>query len=249
MLDIQSYKVNIFADGADIDAILRLASNPLIAGFTCNPTLMRKAGVADYESFARQALQSIPDKPVSFEVLSDDFQEMEAQAKTIASWGSNVFVKIPITNTKGQSSLELIKRLSPQIHLNVTAMTTVDQVKSVVPALCGGLESYVSVFAGRIADSGRDPLPVMRSCLEILALPDNQHIKLLWASPREVYNIVQAEDIGCHIITVTDDILKKIPLLGGDLLKVSLDTVKMFYNDGQTAGYDIKTIEDRAKAI
>jgi transaldolase len=233
-------KVKIFGDGADKQTILNLNADPMIAGFTTNPTLMRKAGVADYEAFARDVLSVVKDKPISFEVFSDDFEEMEQQALQIASWGPNVNVKIPITNTKGQLSLPLIEKLSKAgVKLNVTAMTLYEQAASVAPLLSTGAGGMVSVFAGRIADSGRDPMPIMTRCVEMLK--SHANVELIWASPRELYNIVQADQIGCHIITVTADILKKLPLLGGDLGQVSLDTVKMFYNDATAAGYTIRT--------
>jgi transaldolase len=237
---IQSLKVKIFGDGADKDAIFKLNQDPLIAGFTTNPTLMRRAGISDYERFAREILALVKDKPISFEVFSDDFDEMEKQAIAIASWGDNVNVKVAITDTKGASSLPIIERLSGRgITLNITAMTTFEQVEKVTPALSRGAGGIVSVLAGRIADSGRDPLFIMSKCVDLLKTHPN--VELLWASPRELYNIVQADDIGCHIITVTGDILKKLPLLGGDLTEVSLDTVKMFYNDAQAAQYFIET--------
>jgi transaldolase len=236
----QDLKVKIFGDGADKDTILALNANPQIAGFTTNPTLMRKAGVEDYEAFAKDVLLSVKQKPISFEVFSDEFDEMEAQARQIATWGTNVNVKIPITNTRGQLSIPLIERLSAAgIVVNVTAMTLYEQVAAVVPALSKGAGGMVSIFAGRIADSGRDPLPTMEKCLELLK--EHRNIELIWASPRELYNIIQADSIGCHIITVTADILKKLPLLGGDLGKVSLETVNMFYNDAKSAGYNFRT--------
>jgi transaldolase len=235
---VQSLKVKIFGDGADKEAIFKLNQDPLIAGFTTNPTLMRRANISDYERFAREVLAVVKDKPISFEVFSDDFDAMEKQARAIASWGDNVNVKVTITNTKGESSLPLIERLSGLgIKLNITAMTTFEQVEEVVPALSSGAGGIVSVLAGRIADTGRDPLPIMLKCVEILKRYPG--VELLWASPRELYNIVQADDIGCHIITVTGDILKKLPLLGGDLDDVSLDTVKMFFNDAQAAKFSI----------
>jgi transaldolase len=239
-MNAHSLKVKIFGDGADMQTILNLNADPRIAGFTTNPTLMRKAGVEDYEAFARAVLAAVTDKPISFEVFSDDLDEMEAQAREIASWGANVNVKIPITNTKGMLCLPIIERLSASgVKLNVTAMTLYEQVAAVTPLLSKGSGGILSVFAGRIADSGRDPVPVMQRCLDLV----NSHpgCELLWASPRQVHNIVQADEIGCHIITVTADILKKLPLLGGDLGAVSLDTVQMFYNDAQAAGYTIRT--------
>lgn len=232
-------KTKIFADGAEKAGILELHNNPLISGFTTNPTLMRKAGIKDYKEFAQDILKSITDKPISFEVFSDDFNEMEKQALEIASWGNNVIVKIPITNTKSESSVNLISKLSAQgVKINATAMMTVEQVKSVIPGLSKGPGSYVSIFAGRIADAGIDPVPIMKEIMNLLKNYPN--IELIWASPRELFNIVQANEIGCHIITVTNDILKKLPTLGKDLTEFSLDTVKMFFNDASAAGYTIK---------
>ena len=230
--------VKLFADGADKDGMLEMYANPLISGFTTNPTLMKVAGVDNYRSFAQDILAHINDKPISFEVFSDDFIEMETQGLEIASWGKNVNVKIPITNTKAESSINLIDNLSNQgVSLNVTAMMTVDQVRSVLPALSNGPGGYVSVFAGRIADAGFDPLPVMSEVVNILK--DYPNIELIWASPRELYNVVQADNIGCHIITATNNILKKLPTLGKNLDQFSLETVKMFYDDASEAGYSI----------
>jgi len=235
-----SLRVKIFADGADRASILELARHPLIQGFTTNPTLMRKAGVTDYESFGRELTEAIPGRPFSFEVLSDEFDEMEQQALRIASWGSNVYVKIPIMNTRRESSAPLVRRLARQgVKINVTAVMTLDQVDSVIPALRNGPPSYISIFAGRVADAGCDPLPIMAGALtRIQAYPQ---IELIWASPRELFNVVQAHQIGCHIITVTHDILKKLPMLGRDLTDYSLDTVKMFVEDARDAGFTLKT--------
>ena len=231
-------KVKLFADGADKGGMLEMYANPLISGFTTNPTLMKMAGVSDYESFAKDILTHITDKPISFEVFSDEFDEMKRQALEIASWADNIYVKIPITNTKAESSVDLIAALSEQnVKINVTAMMTVEQVQSVLQALVNGPGSYVSVFAGRIADAGLDPLPVMSEVVEILK--DYSNIELIWASPRELYNVIQANDIGCHIITATNNILKKLPTLGKDLDQFSLETVKMFYDDASEAGYSI----------
>jgi transaldolase len=239
-----SLKTKIFADGAEKASMLELHNNPLISGFTTNPTLMRKAGIKDYNEFAQDILKLITDKPVSFEVFSDNFDEMERQAIEIARWGSNVIVKIPITNTKGESSVDLIGRLSAKgIKINATAMMTIDQVISVLPGLSEGSGGYVSIFAGRIADAGVDPLPVMKEVMELLQ--DYPNIELIWASPRELFNIVQANEIGCHIITVTNDILKKLPTIGKDLTEFSLDTVKMFFNDASAAGYSIKYASEK----
>ncbi len=231
-------KVKLFADGADKKGMLEMYANPAISGFTTNPTLMKIAGVEDYKSFALDILTLIKDKPISFEVFSDEFDEMERQALEIASWADNIYVKIPITNTKSESSIELIDLLSRKsVKINVTAMMTVDQVKSVLPGLSKGPASYVSVFAGRIADVGIDPLPIMSEVVEILKAYPN--IELIWASPRELYNVVQANSIGCHIITATNNILKKLPTLGKDLNQFSLETVQMFYNDAHDAGYTL----------
>jgi transaldolase len=233
---ISELKIKIFADGADKEGMLEMYRSPLIKGFTTNPTLLRKAGVSDYQAFALDILKAIPDRPISFEVLSDEFDEMEIQARKISVWGKNVYVKIPVTNTRGESSINLIRKLARAgIKLNVTAMMTLDQVRNVVRALDGGISAYVSVFAGRIADTGRDPVPLMSAMVELLRLYSN--IELIWASPREILNIFQADFIGCQIITVTHDILKKLDLIGKDLDEFSLDTVKMFRDDALKAGY------------
>jgi len=230
--------LKLFADGADKDDMLEMYANPLISGFTTNPTLMKVAGVTDYKSFAKDILTHIKDKPISFEVFSDEFDEMEKQALEIGSWADNIYVKIPITNTKAESSVDLIDSLSSaNVKVNVTAMMTVDQVKSVLDALAKGPGSYVSVFAGRIADAGLDPLPIMNEVVNILQ--DYPNIELIWASPRELYNVIQANDIGCNIITATNNILRKLPTLGKDLDQFSLETVKMFYDDAKEAGYTI----------
>ena len=240
MPDIALFRVKIFADGADRTSILELAANPLIKGFTTNPTLLRKAGITDYEAFGRSLARAIPNRPFSFEVLSDDFDQMEQQALQIANWGENVYVKIPITDTRGRSSAALVKRLAEHgVKLNVTALMTLDQVDAVVPGLRNGPPSCISIFAGRVADAGCDPLPILRGALERMrAYPQ---IELIWASPRELFNIVQAEEIGCHIITVTHDLLKKLPLIGRDLTEYSLDTVKMFVNDARAANFVLET--------
>jgi transaldolase len=230
--------VKLFADGADKKGILEMYANPLISGFTTNPTLMRAAGITNYKSFAIDILSEIKDRPISFEVFSDDFIEMEKQALDIASWGENVYVKIPITNTKNESCAPLIESLSKQgVKINVTAMMTVEQVKKVLPGLSQGPAGYVSVFAGRIADAGQDPIPIMEQVVSLLL--DNPKIELIWASPREIYNVIQADSIGCHIITATNNILKKLPNLGKDLNQFSLETVKMFYDDATEAGYNL----------
>ena len=234
--DVKNLKVKIFADGADKTDILELAKHPLVRGFTTNPTLMRTAGVTNYEAFARDVLSAIVDRPFSFEVIADDFEQMYVQARTIASWGPNVYVKIPVTNTKAQSSVKLIERLSGDgVKLNVTAIMSLEQVRAVVQSLDSGVPACVSVFAGRVADTGRDPLPLMSEAMEILR--DHPNLELIWASPREVLNIFQADQIGCHIITVTRSLLDKLPAIGKDLEEFSLDTVKMFYRDAQLAGF------------
>lgn len=231
-------KVQIFADGADKAGILEHYANPLIKGFTTNPTLMRKVGITDYEAFARDILESIKDRPISFEVFSDDFGEMYRQAKLIASWGDNVYVKIPITNTKTESAVPLIRRLAPEgVKMNVTALFTLSQVEAVSDALADAASSNISIFAGRIADAGVDPLPTMVRALEIMASRPQQ--ELIWASPRELFNVVQAHDIGCHIITATSDILAKLKLIGKDLDQYSLETVQMFYTDASAAGFNL----------
>ena len=238
MLPIKNLKVKIFADGAEKASMLEMARKPFIRGFTTNPTLMRKGGVSDYARFAKEIIAAIPDKPISFEVFSDDFSEMERQAKLIASWGKNVYVKIPITNTKGASSLPLVKRLAEDgIKVNVTAILTLAQVEATAKALSPKTASVVSVFAGRIADTGRAPIPLMKKAKALLA--KNKKAELLWESTREVINITQAEKAGCHIITVPNDILKKIDKWGYDTGQLSLDTVRMFYADGKQAGYSL----------
>lgn len=229
-------KVKIFADGADLQGMLQMYAKPWIKGFTTNPTLMRKAGISDYKAFAIQVLKAIPDRPISFEVFSDDFPEMERQAREIATWGPNVYVKIPITNTRAESSMELCRTLAGSgLKLNVTALMTVDQVRGIAGALAGGPPACVSVFAGRVADTGVDPVPLMSEAVAVLSPHPN--IELIWASPRELLNIVQAHQIGCHIITVTNDILGKLDLLGKDLDDYSLDTVKMFHRDAVASGF------------
>ena len=230
--------IKIFADGADKVGMLSMYKNLRIDGFTTNPTLMRKAGITDYIGFAKEILQTIDDKPVSFEVFADEFEEMERQAREIATWGSNVYVKIPVTNTKKVSCTSLIKKLSAEgVQLNITAILSLEQVSDVADALKNGSSSFVSVFAGRIADTGVDPVPLMKRALEILKPVSNA--ELLWASPREVLNVYQAESIGCHIITATNDILKKLDLKGKDLEEYSLETVQMFFDDAQQAGYKL----------
>ena len=238
MPDLNDLRVKIFADGADREGLLALAANPLIRGFTTNPTLMRAAGVTDYEAFARDVLEQLDDRPISFEVFSDDFSDMERQALKISAWGDNVYVKVPVTNTKRESSVDLIRRLAGlEVHLNVTAMMTPAQVETVAAALADGPSAFVSVFAGRIADTGRDPVPLMTEALSVLA--PHRHLELIWASPREILNVLQADAIGCHVITVTHDLLKKLSIIGRDLDDYSLDTVKMFFNDAHSAGYSL----------
>lgn len=246
-MSTSKFSVKIFADGADLDGIKTMATNPWIRGFTTNPTLMRKAGVTDYKSFASEVLQSIPDRPVSFEVFADDFDEMENQAMEIASWGKNVNVKIPVTNTKREFSGPLIRRLSQNgVQLNITAVMTLRQISAIADCLADETSAIISVFAGRIADTGVDPLPIMREALRILKQKPNA--ELLWASPREVLNIVQANDVGCHIITATNDILKKLSLFGKDHTEYSLETVQMFYKDASAAGFTIPDSRQRLSA-
>jgi len=238
MKQVTQLKVQIFADGADKAGMLEMYAKPYISGFTTNPTLMRKAGITEYEFFARDILAAIPDRPISFEVFADDFAEMERQAKRISRWGKYVSVKIPVTNTKGESSVPLAQKLSHDgIALNVTAIFTLDQVQAVVDVVKGGAPCYISVFAGRVADTGVDPVPLMAEA--VARLSDAPNTQLIWASPRELLNIFQADDIGCHVITVTNDILKKLSLAGKDLTAYSLETVKMFYEDGRAAGYTL----------
>lgn len=238
MKRIVDLSIKIFADGADQQAMAELAQDPLIKGFTTNPTLMRKAGVEDYEAFARNILQIIPDRPISFEVFSDEFSEMTDQALKIAEWGENVYVKIPVTNTRAESSAEVVHELAQAgVQLNVTAMMTLAQVREISAALSGGPSAFLSVFAGRIADTGRDPLPIMAAAVELLGLYPN--LELIWASPRELLNIFQADAVGCHIITVTSGILRKLALVGKELSEFSLDTVKMFREDALNAGYKL----------
>jgi transaldolase len=233
-------KVKLFADGADLAGIKEMAANPAIKGFTTNPTLMRKAGVADYKAFALQALQVVGGRSISFEVFADEFGEMEKQAHEIASWGKNIYVKIPITNTNREFSGPLVERLSRAgVQVNVTALMTVDQVKRVTERLAPDTPAIISVFAGRIADTGRDPMPIMAEAVRIMKAKPKA--ELIWASPRELLNIVQAGEVGCHIITATNDILKKLSLVGKDLDQYSLETVEMFHKDAKAAGYSITT--------
>ena len=238
MKKIEHLKVKIFADGADRAGMLEMHAKPYIKGLTTNPTLMKKVGLTDYRAFCKDILTSIKDKPLSFEVFSDDFAEMERQALEIASWGENVYVKIPVTNTKQETCYALVKKLAAQnVKLNVTAIMTLTHVRDVVAALNPDVPSYVSIFAGRIADTGRDPVPLMSAAVEQLKVAPAA--ELIWASPRELLNIFQADQIGCQVITVTNDLLKKLSLVGYDLDEYSLDTVKMFYNDAVAAGFKL----------
>jgi transaldolase len=240
-MSLSKLRTKIFADGAELDGMLALYRQPHIKGFTTNPTLMRKAGISDYREFALQALRAITDKPISFEVFSDEFHVMERQAHEIATWGENVYVKIPVTNTRRTPAYDLIHRLSHSgVKVNVTAILTIDQVREVSAAVKGGAPSNVSVFAGRIADTGRDPVPLMSEAVQILSA--EPRAELIWASPRELLNIFQADAIGCHIITVTHDILKKLPIVGKSLDDYSLETVKMFYDDAKAAGFELEGV-------
>lgn len=233
---ITDLRIKIFADGADKVGMLQMYALPYIQGFTTNPTLMRKAGIQDYEAFARDIVEAIPDRPISLEVFADDEAEMERQARKIATWGPNVYVKIPVTNTKKASSVGLAGRLAQAgVKLNVTALMPLEQVRDISTALAGGPPACISVFAGRIADTGVDPVPLMTDALGILKAHPN--IELIWASPRELLNIFQADAIGCHIITVTNDLLQKLNLVGKDLHEYSLDTVKMFHRDASASGF------------
>jgi transaldolase len=238
MKSLDQLKVKIFADGADKAGMLEMYDKPYVKGLTTNPTLMRKAGITDYKAFAKDILRAIPDRPISFEVFSDDFADMERQALQIADWGDNVYVKIPVTNTKRETCYSLVKKLTAQkVKLNITALMTLEQVRDVVSVLEPSVPSYVSVFAGRIADTGRDPVPLMSAAVEMLKVAPAS--ELIWASPRELLNIFQADAIGCQVITVTNDILKKLSLVGYGLDDYSLDTVKMFYNDAVAAGFKL----------
>jgi transaldolase len=232
--------VKLFADGADLSGIKEMYANPLIKGFTTNPTLMRKAGIEDYQAFAMQVLKAVPDRPVSFEVFADEFDEMEQQALEIAAWGRNVNVKIPVTTTRGEFSGPLVETLSKAgVAVNVTAVMTLEQVRKITERLAPGTPAIISVFAGRIADTGRDPVPIMAEAVRIMKAKPKA--ELIWASPRELLNIFQADAVGCHIITATNDILKKLSLVNKDLDRYSLETVEMFYRDATAAGYKITT--------
>jgi transaldolase len=236
---MNNLKIKLYADGANLTSMINLAKRDDIKGFTTNPTLMRKDGVQDYRAFAKEVLKAIPDKPISFEVFSDDLVEMEKQAKEIASWADNVYVKIPITNTKSESTIPIISTLSHAgVKVNVTAVFTLQQTLDAALALRYGCPSIVSIFAGRIADAGINPTPIMQAALATCASIE-PNIELLWASPRELYNIIEANNVGCHIITVSHDLLNKMKLFGKDLTEFSLSTVQMFYNDAQKAGYSL----------
>ncbi|HTP96270.1 MAG TPA: transaldolase [Burkholderiales bacterium] len=240
MTSTANLKVKLFADGANLAGMKEMYANPMIKGFTTNPTLMRNAGVQDYKAFAGEVLAAIPDRPISFEVFADEFDEMERQALEIASWGKNVNVKIPVTNTRRQFSGPLIERLSKAgVSLNVTAVMTLEQVSAITECLAPNVPAIISVFAGRIADTGRDPVPIMAQAVRIMAA--RPRAELIWASPRELLNIFQADAAGVHIITATNDILKKLALVGKDLGQYSLETVEMFYKDAKAAGYGIAT--------
>jgi len=235
---LDQLKIKIFADGADRAGMLALYKNPLIQGFTTNPTLMKVAGNRDYEAFARDIIGAIPDVPISLEVFSDDLEEMASQAKKIASWGPNVYVKIPITNTRGESTRRLVEELAKSgLKLNITAITTLDQVRLMTDALALAPSAFVSIFAGRIADHGRDPLTVVKPAVSLLS--NMKNVEIIWASPRELLNLFQANQAGCHVITITKLLLDKLPIIGKDLDQVSLDTVRMFYNDACTAGFKL----------
>lgn len=235
---IENLKVKLFSDGADFDGMLKMAADPRIKGFTTNPTLMRKAGITDYEAFGRKVASAIPDRPISLEVFADDFDGMVRQGRTIATWAPNINVKIPVTDTQGQFTGPVIRTLADQgVALNITAILSLDQVRQVAGAINPDVPAIVSVFAGRIADTGIDPVPLMKEAAAILR--DRPKAELLWASPRELLNVFHADEAGCHIITATPDILGKLKLVGKNLDAYSLETVKMFYNDAASAGYDI----------
>ena len=238
MKRVDQLSVKIFADGADLLGMVEMYRKPYIKGFTTNPTLMRKAGVTDYPAFASQVLKAIPDRPISFEVLSDEFEEMDRQAREIASWGENVYVKIPVTNTRRESTCDLVRRLSHSgVKVNVTALFTTAQVELITGAVKDGAPSYISVFAGRIADAGIDPVPIMARSVDIMVQAPRS--ELIWASPREILNLVQADQVGCHIITMTHDLLKKLDCLGKNLEQYSLETVRMFHGDAVAAGFTL----------
>lgn len=239
MSEARALRVKLFADGADVKDMQALAARPEIQGFTTNPTLMHKAGIRDYRRFAHEVLAVVGAKPISFEVFADDFPEMDRQAREIATWGPSVYVKIPVTDTGGRSTVDLVRRLSQDgVRVNVTAVLTVQQVAASAAALAGGAPSLVSVFAGRIADTGRDPMPIVAESVKCLA-STAPAAEVIWASPREVLNIFQADTVGCHIITLTADILKKWPMVGRDLAALSLETVRMFRDDAVKAGFHV----------
>jgi len=238
MINVKELSVELYADGADLNGMLEMYSKPYIKGLTTNPTLMKKAGITDYSTFAREVLNRITDKPISFEVFSDDLSEMLILAKKISKWGENVFVKILITNTRRESTSTIVKELASEgVKVNVTALMTTEQVKIISAALNSNVPSNISIFAGRIADTGLDPISIMKSSLEIVE--ENTNCKIIWASPRELLNVFQADEIGCQIITATNDILKKLSLIGKNLEDYSLETVEMFYKDANDAGYSI----------
>jgi transaldolase len=235
---VEDLNVKLFADGADLDGILALAADSRIAGFTTNPTLMWKAGLTDYQEFAKRLLERITTHPISFEVFADDVAEMRRQARLIASWGENVYVKIPVTTTTGESMASLVRELSEDgVKVNVTALFTTAQVELITTAVCDGAPAYISVFAGRIADAGIDPVPIMARSVDIMV--SAPRAELIWASPREILNVIQADQIGCHVITMTHDLLGKLPSLGKDLDQFSLETVQMFRRDALAAGFTL----------
>jgi transaldolase len=236
--NLDSLRVKVFADGADLQGMLAMARLPYVRGFTTNPTLMRKAGVQDYRAFAQEVVAALPGRPLSFEVFSDEWDEMERQARVIAAWGSNVYVKVPVSNTRGEPAYELVRRLSADgLQLNVTALMTLEQVRATAAALTPGTRAFVSLFAGRIADSGRDPVPMVAEAVDVLR--PHAEWELIWASPREVLNVVQADAVGCHVITMTPDLIRKLPSLGKELTQFSLETVRMFHEDGRAAGFSL----------
>jgi transaldolase len=238
MAGLSNFKIKIYADGADLNEMANEYHRGIVSGFTTNPTLMKKAGIKDYKKFAKEAIGLIPDLPISFEVFSDDFKTMEKEARIISQWGDNVYIKIPITDTNGISSTPLIEKLSSSgIKINITAILTYEQIKHTFNVLSGKTPAIISVFAGRIADTGRNPVEIMRNASQMIKQKPN--IELLWASSRELYNLIQAEECGCHIITISPDILKKLSLIGKNLDELSLETVKMFYDDAQSSGYRV----------
>ena len=246
MKSVSDLRVRIFADGADVASMLELYRQPHIKGFTTNPTLMRATGVRDYQKFALELLATIKDRPISFEVFADEEAEMEEQARHISDWGENVIVKIPVMNTRGVATYDLVRRLSGEgIQVNVTALLTIDQVRNVCAVLKGDSPAYVSVFAGRIADTGRDPVPLMR---EAVTMVNDVNAQLIWASPRELLNVFQADEVGCHVITATTDILKKLPLVGKDLHEFSQETVQMFRRDAVKSGYSLPIVKKEVTA-